>query len=254
MKELTDETKKAIDEVVKVPETWPMPSAIPAPTFITSTPRRSGKTSMFDALLTTPGFHSSKPETWGKAKPTPTPWDDLKLPSPDKFEEEYTTTFTAKEMEMAKKGIDEDRLEPDTDDTMKVLAEQITTALVGAKAKAFMLGEPMHLTVRKKDDSYSKRPHIGGEEFIPVRVYAGKRGTLIYVFKPTEVADYAEMEMGEAQAYEHFSGLKKFMEDMIDRGLSVAVKDAKKAMADEEEQRKNAGNFEKYADLGYGSF
>lgn len=155
---------------------------------------------------------------------------------------------------MATKGKEPDLVSDEVDEAMDTLAEQVTQALIDAKAKTFMLGEPMHLTIKKRDGTYSKRPHIGGEEFVPVRVYAGKRGTLIYAFRPVDAADYVEMEMGEAQAFEHFTGLKKHMEVLIERGLSDSVKEAKKAAADKEEQRKTADNFDKYASLGYGSF
>ena len=101
---------------------------------------------------------------------------------------------------------------------IEALAES-TCALIcnqETSKRTFMLNEPAQLTVRRdgKPNGYSKRPHIGGENFELLRCYAGKKRQLIYVFRPIEVADYLEMEMLESAAKTSLTGFTTWLKSL----------------------------------------
>jgi hypothetical protein len=220
----------------------------------------AGGRSMLDALFNTPGFHSSHPETWGAAAPVPLSkitsehmssirGKEIKAIWVDEFAE-----ITMKEDDMSDKTLEWSLDETDGGGSLTVLAAQLTEMLKVAEPTSFMLGEPMSLTVKKKDGTYSKHPHIGGENFIPVSAYAGKKGSLIFVFRADHVTSYAEMEMGEAQADVVFTGFKEYIKNAVARGLTHELREAKAEAAKDAELKANAEKFERYADLGFGSF
>lgn len=141
------------------------------------------------------------------------------------------------------------------------MAEQITERITAdANSRtlpvSLMLMEPLSLTVKKAGkpgDGYSKKAHTGGEEFQPIRCYAGKRGALIYVFRPLAVADYLEMEMPEAQAKTALSGFETWIKGVVDAELERTRKEAQQASALKAEREKLADRTEKYGD-GFGSW
>lgn len=151
------------------------------------------------------------------------------------------------------------QMEKEQDDTMKALTEAVTAVIEAQNSDPLhrqhqMLTEPLSLTVKKRDGSYSKRPHVGGEEFCPVKAYAGKRGKLIYVFKPLAAADYLEMEMDEAQAKRSLSGFKEWLDTVFDYELASQKKEAIKAVSLAAEREKLATRVDQYANLGFGSW
>lgn len=177
--------------------------------------------------LMVPGFSSAYPETWESNK------------------------FKRKEEEMKKTEI----VTPEKgsiEAAQAALAAEVTS-YIEKNPRAFMLSEPRQLTVKKKNDTYAKRPHIGGESFSTVSAYPGKRGALIFTFAPKEVADYALVEMSEKEATDLFPDFKNYIKS-AEGGLGAAMDEVKKATAAEAEAAKNADKFEKYADLGFGSF
>lgn len=143
---------------------------------------------------------------------------------------------------------------------LDVLAEKITAAIEtsvasGVPQPTFMLTEPLSLTVKKKKDgNYSKRPHTGGEDFKVVRCYAGKRGKLIYAFKSVSVADYAEMEMEEAQAKKVLSGFEAWLKIMVGFELDRERREAQEKASLAAERSKLADREVKYAEQGFGSW
>ena len=140
--------------------------------------------------------------------------------------------------------------------TLDQMADQITERIAADAAGrtlpvSLMLTEPLTLTVKKANkpgDGYSKKAHTGGEEFQPVRCYAGKRGALIYVFKPLAVAEYVEMEMPEAQAKSALSGFETWMKGIVDVEMERNRKDAQRASALKAEREKLADRTEKYGE------
>lgn len=145
------------------------------------------------------------------------------------------------------------------DASLDHLAQTITNGIVVRPLTkySFMLMEPMQLTVKranKPGDGYSKKPHIGGENFRPLRCYAGKRNKLIYVFKPLEVADYVEMEMDEETAKRSLSGFEAFLKEVTDFDVQRQLKDAQNKASLAAEREKLADRHEVYSDQGFGSW
>ena len=137
------------------------------------------------------------------------------------------------------------------------ITEKIEAQNAGKLKDSFMLTEPLQLTVKranKPGDGYSKRPHIGGESFAPVRCYAGKRNALIYVFKPLEVTDYVEMEMSEAQAKKALVGFELWLKNVIDRDMDRARQEAQQKASMAAERERLAGREKEYAEQGFGSW
>jgi hypothetical protein len=127
-------------------------------------------------------------------------------------------------------------------------------AFIRAYPTSFMLAEPATLTVKTKNGNYSKRPHIGGEDFRATGCYLGKRGALIFVFKPIFVSDYDLMEMSEQDTVKKLAGFQEYIKQACAGGYDAVVKESKKAAAVEHEREKNANKFEEYADLGFGTW
>lgn len=161
-------------------------------------------------------------------------------------------TMTGKGIDaMIEEHMDEEAVEATSLDQM---ADQITDRIkADAEGRtlpvSLMLTEPLTLTVKKANkpgDGYSKKAHTGGEEFSPVRCYAGKRGALLYVFKPLAVAEYLEMEMPEAQAKTALSGFETWLKTIIDFELDRSRKEAQQASALKAEREKLADRTEKY--------
>ena len=160
------------------------------------------------------------------------------------------------------KGIDEmidEHMEEAEDASLEHLAEAITNNIVARSPTldVFMLTEPLQLTVKranKPGDGYSKKPHIGGENFRPLRCYAGKRNKLIYVFKPMEVADYVEMEMDEEAAKRSLGGFEAFVKSITDFDVQRRLKDAQDKASLAAEREKLAARHEIYSEQGFGSW
>lgn len=131
------------------------------------------------------------------------------------------------------------------------VADKITQFFIASPTK-LMLNQPSGLTVKRANGQFSKKPHIGGEEFVPIRAYVGKRGLMIYAMRPADAADYIEAEFTEKQANELFDGFAGYMRSAPD--LRDALDDAKKTAADAAEREKLAGKAEQYAELGFGSW
>lgn len=188
-----------------------------------------------------PGFHSSDSSTWASTK---------------EYVKKYVKKYAEIE-ELQKKYnhsmVKERNVETDEEVTMNGFADIMTSFLESEQSRRFMLAEPLTLTVKKKDGSYSKRPHVGGEEFKVVRCYVSKRSRLIYVFKPVDVADYVEMEMPESQAKASLNDFAAF----IGTGgseLDRLKRDVMQKASLDAEREKMADRHDVYADLGFGSW
>ena len=132
-------------------------------------------------------------------------------------------------------------------------AATVLSKWIDENPQDFMLGDPIQVTVKKKDGTYSKRPQIGGEYFEVVRAYTGKRNSLIFVFKPKSVVDFSEMEMSEVDAVKYLGGFKDYLAGCT-RDFRETLVDAKEERAKKLEQKKNAEKFKQYESLGFGSF
>lgn len=143
------------------------------------------------------------------------------------------------------------------DDPKLKIAAQIEAHFKANPTAAFMLGEPMSLTVVKADSTFSKRPMIGGESFTPTGCYVGKRESLIFRFKPNQASDFLVAEMSQMEAVKAFGGsFPLFLNTAT--GTSEKTTDmieaASKAERDLAEKSKNEGKYNQYADIGYGSW
>jgi ribosomal protein S12 len=132
------------------------------------------------------------------------------------------------------------------------LAASMTEAMNKCE-ETFMLSAPATLTVRKANGGYSKVAHVGMEDFQPVSAYVGKRGKMIFVFKPVMVADYLEMEMDEQQAFANLSGFKDYLRESVG-DLQKLQSEIKVEMAKKAEEAKLADRFDTYKDIGFGSW
>lgn len=168
-----------------------------------------------------------------------------------------TPGYTTDKSQLRERGLEEFKMEEETKITdeelaMELLCEELSTAL-GKATESFMLSSPLALTVKKANGTYSKVAHVGSEDFAPARAYMGKRGKIIFVFKPVMVSEYSEMEMDDRQARESLVGFKEWLRenfgDMQGKLADIRAEAAKKA-----EQTKLADRYETYKDIGFGTW
>lgn len=106
----------------------------------------------------------------------------------------------------------------------------------------FSLSGPQQLSVKRKGGYYSES-HIGGEDFVLSDVYIGKRRALIYVFKPVGAASYEQMEMNETVAKRALIGFGTWSSG---NEFQKIIRNAKRAMNNEADQEKAAGQKDVY--------
>lgn len=138
---------------------------------------------------------------------------------------------------------------------LDMLKAAIAADLGAPGVRKFMLGEPMQLTVKFADGRFSKKPHIGGEEFRCVDVYQGKKKSYIYVFKCVDATEYSTMEMTQSQAFEALEGFAHFiLEELPLRPEMEGVRDAKQKELAMQKEKEVAELGNRYADAGFGSW
>jgi hypothetical protein len=168
-----------------------------------------------------------------------------------------TPGYTTDKSALKERGLEEFKMEDKAkteplEELLKEELEAINDALAST-GETFMLGSPETLTVKRPNGAFSKKAHIGSEDFKPVRAYLGKRGKIIFVFKPVMVADYDEMEMDENQAKEKLIGFKEWFKDKAgDLQGSIADKRAHQAL--EQDKAAMAKRADEYAHLGFGEW
>lgn len=146
-----------------------------------------------------------------------------------------------------------DELEPPVESIQEAAAKQITRHFLD-NPKVFMLLAPSLLTVLK-GDKYSKRSQIGGEEFVPIGCYEGKRGRLIYTFKPKGVTDFTVAELNHEDAKKAFGNVfETHLKGSPGGNVEQLAKDMRKSHADAAEAIKNAEKGGVYANIGWGDF
>jgi hypothetical protein len=170
-----------------------------------------------------------------------------------------TPGYTTDKSSLKERGLKEFQMEDikpveQTEEELELdlLAEEITS-IFASTTETFMLSSPMALTVKKPNGGYSKVAHVGSEDFQPVRTYLGKRGKLIFVFKPVMVSEYSEMEMDEASAKANLVGLKDFLEEFVG-DIEAKTAQIRAQLAAKQEQAKLADRHETYKDIGFGSW
>lgn len=167
-----------------------------------------------------------------------------------------TPGYTTDKSALNERGLKEFKMEEPkkTEEELALdgLAQEMTKVMQ-ASTETFMLAAPITLTVRKSNGGYSKQAHMGMEDFQPVSAYLGKRGKMIFVFKPVMVADYSEMEMDEQQAFANLNGFKDFMRENVG-DLQKMQSEVKQNMAKKAEEEKLASRAEEYKELGFGSW
>jgi hypothetical protein len=169
-----------------------------------------------------------------------------------------TPGYTTDKSQLRERGLKEFKMEQDKEAlseeelALVLMCEEITEVL-GATQETFMLSAPMALTVKKANNAYSKVPHVGSEDFAPSRAYVGKRGKIIFIFKPVMVSEYSEMEMDETQASANLVGFKEWLRENVGdfqgKLKEMRVESAKKA-----EQAKLADRYETYKNIGFGTW
>lgn len=171
-----------------------------------------------------------------------------------------TPGYTTDKSQLKERGLEEFKMEQvKKPEETNALAEALQDEIAAINAKlaviteTFMLASPETLTIKKANGTYSKKAHIGSEDFRPTSVYMGKRGKLIFVFKPVMVADYVEAELDETQAKEKLMGFKDWCkENLAEIQDSIAAMRTETAL--EHERAAMAERADQYKDLGYGSW
>lgn len=142
---------------------------------------------------------------------------------------------------------------PETIAALDELAQKVSKAMKESK-ETFMLSSPVFLTVKLHNGSYSKKAHVGMEDFKPVRAYIGKRGKMIFTFQPVMVADYAEMEVDETQAFSNLNGFKEYLNQALGASFATLRAEIQTALSNEAEKEKLADRYDTYKDIGFGSW
>jgi hypothetical protein len=170
-----------------------------------------------------------------------------------------TPGYTTDKSQLSERGLKEFKMEEnkvveqsEEELELDLMAEEIT-GILKAATETFMLSAPITLTVKRPNQSYAKVPHVGSEDFEPVRAYMGKRGKLIFVFKPVMVSEYSEMEMDEASATANLVGFKDFLAEYVG-DLDFKAGQIRARIAGKKEQEKLADRAETYKDIGFGSW
>lgn len=96
---------------------------------------------------------------------------------------------------------------------LEALAKKITESWVNdefvLEPTTFTVNSSLSLTVWKEDKGgYRKHPHIGGEEFTPVKAHVGAKGHLIISLKPNQPEPYNWMEMPLTECLVHLAGFQ----------------------------------------------
>lgn len=170
-----------------------------------------------------------------------------------------TPGYTTDKSQLKERALEEFKMETKKPEEKDPLAEALQDELEAINAKlattseTFMLASPETLTIKKVNGTYSKKAHIGSEDFRPVSVYMGKRGKLIFVFKPVMVADYAEAELDEIQAKEKLMGFKDWCKENLAE-IQASIADMRAETALEHERAAMAEKAEQYKDIGFGSW
>ena len=169
-----------------------------------------------------------------------------------------TPGYTTNKSALKEKGLQEFKMKEEIKDRdpMAVLLEAELEALNAQLAgctETFMLASPESLTVKRPNGTYAKKAHIGSEDFKPISAYIGKRGKLIFVFKPVMVSDYVEMEADEHQAKEKLMGFKDWCREHI-AAVNDKIAETRAEQAVEKEKAAMAKKSEDYAHLGFGEW
>jgi hypothetical protein len=169
-----------------------------------------------------------------------------------------TPGYTTDKSQLKERGLEEFKMkdEKPADDALSALVQpelDAITELLANSGETFMLASPETLTVKKANGGYSKKAHIGSEDFKPLGAYMGKRGKLIFVFKPVMVADYVEMEMDEHQAKEKLMGFKDWCRENIAE-VHAKIAETRAEQAVEKEKEAMAKRSDQYAHLGFGEW
>ncbi|MBC7666840.1 MAG: hypothetical protein H7276_24140 [Caulobacter sp.] len=137
---------------------------------------------------------------------------------------------------------------------MDVINTVVSESFAKGTSAKFSLTAPDTLTVKKRDGTFAKKPHIGGEEFVCTGVYMGKRGKMIFQFQPTAAADYAQLELTEKQAQDLMGDFEAYAAQIIGRDLQLAKREAAEQSSLEAERAKLSDPSDVYSDLGFGSW
>ncbi len=108
---------------------------------------------------------------------------------------------------------------------------------------------PASLTVAS-EKGFRKAQHMGMENFKLKGVYMGKRGSLVWQFKPEDVADYTTMEMTDSEAFKQLNGFKEAMNQVLSEESLAWLKNMKNQKVKEAEEAKLETARTSYADFG----
>lgn len=175
-----------------------------------------------------------------------------------------TPGYTTDKSQLKERGLEEFKMTGKKADTAIVdEADEVAKAFEEGLAainealqttgETFMLGSPETLTVKRNNGVYSKQAHIGSEDFKPHSAYLGKRGKIIYVFKPVMVAEYEFMEMDENAAREKLIGFKEWSKEKLAE-VQMKIAETRASQALEKDKAAMAKRADDYAHLGFGEW
>lgn len=115
------------------------------------------------------------------------------------------------------------RLKPHEDDIQEHIEDN---------PMVFTLNQPTRVTVKTSEGRYFKKPLIGEESFEATSCYVGKKGDLIFVFKPVDDTgetgkdDYSSMEMKVDEAYSKLDDFADYIKTAINKDVVAEQKAA----------------------------
>jgi hypothetical protein len=142
-----------------------------------------------------------------------------------------------------------------TEEALVALVTNIT-AHFRNKPQTFMLNAPAQLTCKKSNGGFTKKAHIGGEEFSPVSAYVGKRQNIIFILKPDFPAEYEHIELGDREAINMLTNFNPYLNEAMTNGgrFDASLKKIKKMESNNKESKSLEGKSEQYADIGFGTW
>lgn len=131
---------------------------------------------------------------------------------------------------------------------------RVFNKVFGDEHRKFEVIEPVALTVKDRHGMYSTRSSIGGEQFTPSGAYVGKRGSMIFVFKPLLLCDYAVMEMEESKALRLLQGFNAYVHTILSRVYDKYGETVQETVRQQEEERRVRENTALLANPDYASW
>ncbi|MDR9847111.1 hypothetical protein [Herbaspirillum huttiense] len=155
---------------------------------------------------------------------------------------------------MALKTPEETRLMEEEQAAYKDLVEALNAHPLFEKPPAVTLLSPAQLTAMLPNGEFRKINHIGGEEFSFLKCYMGKRRQIIFCLKRESGAEYAHIELTDAEGVKVMEGWRAMTNILADGDFAGAVAKAGQVRKQHETAKAQAEHVNRYAQIGGGSW